>query len=322
VGHAPFSHASEDTFPNKPDRTRYSHEDYSAQVIVTKLEDAIKSHSLNQNYRITPEEVASLIGYDVRFQFGSQEVRRIGLLREIISSQMDADRMDYLLRDSHHLGVRYGVYDLERLVNTLRAVSTDEGLRLGVGEDGWHAVESLILARYYMFTQVYFHKTRVAYDHHINQAVKTILKGTYPEPQKIDEFLQWDDWRVLGYIQKGRAGNHGQRILERNHFRMVFSAEATEEDTKLYTQVRGKLSDLIVHEESASKSWYASGGADIPIQMNDGRVRSLTRLSPAISAMEQRQERRYLYAKPENAQQARQIVKEVIDKWKSTRSTT
>ncbi len=316
VGHAPFSHASEESFPLKPNGERYAHEDYSSQVILTTLAEVVRSHPMNQNYRISPEEIASLLGYDAfETQFGERETQRLRFLSEIISSQMDADRMDYLLRDSYHLGVRYGVYDLERLINTIQAVpyAEDGTIRLGIGEDGWHAVESLILARYYMFTQVYFHKTRVAYDHHISEAMKSLLSGTYPEPTRIQEFLEWDDWRALGLIASGKAGEHGERIRQRNHYRLVFSAEATEEDSRLYQEVRQRLGDLVAHEEPASKSWYASEGTEIPIKMSDGRVRSLSRLSPAIGAMIKRQEQRYLYVRPEHAEVARKIVKEVID---------
>ncbi len=107
--------------------------------------------------------------------------------RDIIAGQLDADRMDYLLRDSLHCGVSYGRYDWERLVHTVVAVpeSSNEGsARIGVMEGGWHAAEGLIVARYFMFTQVYFHKTRVIYDHHLQGALADLLPGgLFPESE-------------------------------------------------------------------------------------------------------------------------------------------
>ena len=79
-------------------------------------------------------------------------------------------RMDYLLRDSLHLGVQYGKFDLDRIVATSTAIemipdgSDAIECRLAVTKGGLYAAVGLILARYFMFTQVYFHKTRVAYD--------------------------------------------------------------------------------------------------------------------------------------------------------------
>ena len=171
VGHSPFSHAAESLFPYQEDgKERFRHEQYSAAIIRGPLKEAIEGHPLNQNYGLGAEEIAALIE-------GRISASRSVFWRELISGQMDADRVDYLLRDSLHSGVDYGKFDWRRLVNSVEAARFDEGrgLRLGVGEGGFHAAEGLVLARYFMFTQVYFHKTRVAFDHHLLQALKHML---------------------------------------------------------------------------------------------------------------------------------------------------
>jgi HD superfamily phosphohydrolase len=73
---------------------------------------------------------------------------------------MDSDRMDYLLRDSHHAGVHYGRFDLHRVINTVTAIPSvgSRPPRIGIQFGGLHAAEALVLARYFMFTQVYFQK--------------------------------------------------------------------------------------------------------------------------------------------------------------------
>ena len=115
IGHSPFSHSSENLFPfNKGDNRQYQHEDYSASIIRTILKETIEGHSGNANYGITADDVADLITGEAdpaRMPQGS--VRRL-LWRPIVTSQLDADRADYLLRDSLHAGVSYGRYDLDR----------------------------------------------------------------------------------------------------------------------------------------------------------------------------------------------------------------
>jgi HD superfamily phosphohydrolase len=307
VGHTPFSHAAEDLFPNDDHGVRYEHEHYSAAVVRNELKDVIENHELNA-LDLEAEDVAALLE-------GSSKTARKVFWREIIDGQMDADRMDYLLRDSHHLGVQYGRFDLHRLVNTVVAIPTvmDKGhqaateenqagetvqtppedmrttLKLGITEGGWHAAEALVLARYFMFTQVYFHKTRVAYDIHLREALKQLLPGSrFPRPvnEELKEFLEWDDWRVLGLLSEGKGGEHAQILRQRDHYREVFhTAEVTSvEENQRLQWAKNALGDLLVAEEHASKSWYKTGSPDIPVIRKSGkaRVSSLSEFSNPI----------------------------------------
>lgn len=279
VGHSPFSHAGEEVFPCKPEqKDRYEHEEYSAEIIRRHFADVIANHPANVNYGLSSEDIAALLE-------GSPEARGSLFWRDLVTSQMDADRMDYLLRDSHHAGVHYGRYDWRRLVQTVEVVPSinDGGLRLGVAEGGWHAAEALILARYFMFTQVYFHKTRVAYDYHLQEALKDMLPdGHFPAPvdDNIDEYLEWDDWRVLRNLKEGRGGEHGTRIVARDHFReAVHTPEVpSEEESDLLDRQREILDDLVAAEIPAEKSWYKLGPTDIPVY-TEGPKREVKPLS-------------------------------------------
>ena len=116
VGHCPFSHAAEELFPTREDGSlRYKHEDYSAAIIRSRLKDVIENHPRNKNYGITAELVADLLE-------GKASAGGVLFWRELIIGQIDADRMDYLLRDSLHCGVDYGRYDLPRVVNTIQVI--------------------------------------------------------------------------------------------------------------------------------------------------------------------------------------------------------
>ena len=144
TGHGPFSHAAEDVFPTDAKGKHYKHEAYSAAVIRHVLKDVIENHSLNQSLAISADEVATLL------EGGSAAGGRL-FWRQLIDGQMDADRMDYLLRDSLHIGVDYGRYDWRRLLNTIQVVQmgprrgedSPPGPRIGVAEGGVHAAEAL-----------------------------------------------------------------------------------------------------------------------------------------------------------------------------------
>jgi HD superfamily phosphohydrolase len=138
VGHGSFSHVMEKVL-------NFHHERWTVQVILDKgseIGELLRSHSDD-----LPEKVASII--EGKFQPSA--------LAQLVSSQLDVDRMDYLLRDSLMTGAKYGIYDLEWIIN---ALAIDEAAdRVYVQARGIYAVEEYLQARYYMFRQVYFHRT-------------------------------------------------------------------------------------------------------------------------------------------------------------------
>jgi HD superfamily phosphohydrolase len=81
-------------------------------------------------------------------------------LISLINNQLDADKFDYLLRDSHYAGVKYGVFDFDRLLDSLLVRDGE----LVILDGGYYAAEQLILARYHMFEQVYYHHTKRAFE--------------------------------------------------------------------------------------------------------------------------------------------------------------
>lgn len=195
IGHPPFSHSGEELLPIAKESTgeRYSHEEYSIAIIKNMFKPLIETHPLNANLHIRTEEITALLGDKTPDAFDGVLL----LFKEIISGQLDADRADYLLRDSIHTGVNYGLYDRSRFVACIDIGITEENSPvLAIQSGGWHIAESLVLARYQMFTQVYFHKTRRIYDHHISLAAKAILddifpdsKGTYPSLDNLAAYV-------------------------------------------------------------------------------------------------------------------------------------
>ena len=317
VGHAPFSHAAEALFPYRPNtQERYGHEDYSAAIIRHELKEVIETHPANDNMRLTVEEIASLID-------GTTGNPHAIFWRELIDGQMDADRMDYLLRDSLHLGVQYGRFDLDRIVATSVALemtpeeSDVPECRLGVTKGGLHAAVGLILARYFMFTQVYFHKTRVAYDIHLRNALSHMIPEGFPPPEhdSIGSYLEWDDWRVLGLLSEDKGGEHGRRLRERNHFRQIWeTSESPLDDEQMSLDaLLSKLGDLAVEMESSDRSWYKTGSPDIQVATeNTGEVRPLSDYSSVIKQLIKTPHRQVrLYSHPEMTVRAEQVIRDV-----------
>jgi HD superfamily phosphohydrolase len=137
IGHAPFSHSVEQCF-------KQHHEHMSCRII---REDPEVSGILNQFRPGFADDVAKVISKEHSDSF----------IVSLISSQLDVDRMDYLLRDSYYTGVNYGVYDLERVIRVLRPHQTVDGTKVVVKQSGMHAVEDYLVSRYQMFWQIYFH---------------------------------------------------------------------------------------------------------------------------------------------------------------------
>jgi HD superfamily phosphohydrolase len=291
IGHSPFSHAGEELFPfrDKKRGERFKHEHYSAEIIRRHFASIIENHPLNSsNWDFSANDVANLLE-------GRPEAGNALFWRGLISGQLDADRMDYLLRDSLHAGVGYGRYDWKRLANTTVAIPASPqlgGTRIGVLEGGWHAAEGLIIARYFMFTQVYFHKTRVVYDHHLQHALAKLLPGgSFPEPKgsAIDRYLEWDDWRVLGLLSERKGGEHADRLARRNHYREILhTSEAPKpEEIEKLKKWRKKLGNLIACEIPAAANWYKTGPVDILVMSGGPKTetRPLSQFSSVVATI-------------------------------------
>jgi len=274
IGHAPFSHALEELMPECEDTKKpYVHEDYTIGILEHSMRDVIENHPFNkQNYGLTVQDITDL--------FKDPPKGENLLWRELITSQLDADRMDYMLRDSHHTGVAYGRYDLDRIAATIALVKLPDqsGYTIGIDEDGTHAAEGLLIARYMLFTQVYFHKTRVIYDYHLKELLAELLsrnRGKFPAPDTkkgVKEFLCWDDWRVYSALNADQSSEHEKILRERNHYRLL--KETPEVPLPEHLEQMDTLSGLLESNGvdyariNAGKSWYKTdSGKEIYVKL-------------------------------------------------------
>ena len=231
LGHAPFSHAAEELFSARKDGKgkliKTSHEDMTREIIMhTEIAQIISEignkfkHELGDKYDITPEMICDIysgnnIGNNSEFLF----------LNFFMDSELDCDKMDYLLRDSLYCGVNYGKYDLARLISSLTIYTGKDGNeppRLCIESGGIQAFEAFVLARYFMFVDVYFHRTRRYYDIILSKALKECLPGgTFP--CKVEEYLDWDDNKVLELLKaKSDKNEYARSIILRQHWSCIY----------------------------------------------------------------------------------------------------
>ena len=247
IGHAPFSHTGESRLFSEGD----SHENHGAEIIRrSEIGEIIDSDEQCISLGVNKNDVADLVVGKYTFP--------AGFVQELISSPWDVDKMDYLMRDSHYCGVQYGTFDLGRILNTLTLDSEAEAgsLKLAIEEDGIHALEAFVLARYYMFTQIYFHDVRRAYDLVLTDFIAELFEevtenGKYPGTDKIEEYLHWDDNRILFEARKrcdASSKNLAWRVIQRQHPKEVYATEESPDS--------GSIRNLERHMLDAVKEKY------------------------------------------------------------------
>lgn len=180
IGHGPFSHAFERIF-------KTNHEDISKEII--------------QNEEFSISNIISRIEDEKLRKYGKDWIIEIldGTfqpiwIKEVISSQFDADRIDYLLRDAYMCGVNYASFDVDWLLLNIEIGYIEPEERKGIlvnAKKGIHAVESFILSRYHMYEQVYFHKT--------TRGLEILIFKIF---NRIKELVENDDLKSIGYIDQ------------------------------------------------------------------------------------------------------------------------
>ncbi len=138
IGHGPFSHVVESILG-------FHHEQFSVEAVLSH------ETALGRKLAAFSPEIARNVAAIIRGDFHRRS------LGQLVSSQLDVDRMDYLLRDSLMTGAKYGIFDLEWIIKSIQINEKDD--HLYVSAPGIYAVEDYLQARYYMFRQVYFHRT-------------------------------------------------------------------------------------------------------------------------------------------------------------------
>ncbi|MEO2208076.1 HD domain-containing protein [Paenibacillus pabuli] len=233
LGHGPFSHSIEEAFD-------MHHEDWTCRII---LGDTEVGAILRRYAPDFPEKVASVI----------QKTYEKPIVVNLVTSPLDADRMDYLLRDAYFTGVNYGTIDLDRILRMLRPYHG----RIVVKESGMHAVEDYLMSRYQMYWQIYFHpvtrSSEIILRQIFKRAKELVKQGFHfrfmlePLPQlfdgvlSVDEYLQLDEALVQTAFMQWRKENDSvlselcERFIDRRLYKYV---EVEQIDVETIEEIR------------------------------------------------------------------------------------
>jgi len=264
IGHGPFSHAMESVLG-------FHHEDWTVRAVTsneTEIAQVLRSFSTE-----LPRRVASII----------EGTFKPAALAQLVSSQLDVDRMDYLLRDSLMTGAKYGLYDLEWIVNALQI--DEDGDRIYVAARGLFAVEEYLQARYYMFRQVYFHRTLRSAEVVLRSALRRALelfkagknvwnapgaafeKVLSRQPLTIGEHLEIDDSDVIYHLKQWQGADDpvlsdlSKRFVGRRLFKAIDLDMRADERAGFLAAAR----DVIVRAGFAPEYYFIEDHAgDVP----------------------------------------------------------
>ncbi len=303
IGHGPFSHVSEHILG-------LHHEEWTCRIL---HDPATEVNAVLMDYdRALPSVVESML----------KGMARPGYLCSLVNSQLDADRLDYLLRDSLMTGVKYGVFDLDRLIHMLRIAP--EGDKIIVAHGGLGPVEKYIQSRHHMYRQVYLHKTVAAAeamlmallrraarlidkDAKFDPEMDAIVRKAFSAPDSLTttEYLHLDDTEILGLIKRWAGGTDcdpvlkdiSARMLGRRLFKTIEVDPSGKGFEDRFETARGIIKGAGLDPESyllrieSSDTPYRPYepsskkiSSQIMVELSDGRIADVADVSPTIAA--------------------------------------
>ena len=305
IGHGSFSHVMEKVL-------NFHHEAWTVHAV---LSDETEVGSILRDFSPDlPQRVASII--EGKFQ--------PAYLAQLVSSQLDVDRMDYLLRDSLMTGAKYGIYDMEWVINSLAVDEAED--RIYVTARGLYAVEEYLQARYYMFRQVYFHRTLRSAEAVLRSLLRRALelleagrdvwyaphtafeKVLRRAPLTLADHLEMDDSDVLFHVKQWQHSDDAvlrdlsRRFIGRHLFKAIDLDMPEDERAAFMAQARERVAargfapEYYFIEDHASDvpyySFYHAEGAEPKkrIYVEDGyarpRIREITEVSAAVRGLQ------------------------------------
>jgi len=322
IGHLPFSHGADQLLP-----PGWNHERMSRRLIESNEMSGIWG---GMEPPVKPEHVVKLAlgeGEAKDMQFTKWE----SILSEIIvGDAFGVDRIDYLLRDSHHTGVAYGKFDHYRLIDELRILPSyvDPSVpALGINGGGIYSAEALALARYFMFSQVYYHPIRLIYDRHLLDFLAAWLsrgtllgEGTFSTD--IEDHLRMTDDEVNAAMRAASQDPNalGHRpahcIMKHRHYRVLY--QRNPQHAKVNSDPGAAIAKAAEQEFGAEAVRYSKPkvkgvATDFPVCDRDGSIQSAVSVSETLSKLRPTS-MDYVFIDPEADAKAKVWLKKNADK--------
>lgn len=237
VGHGPLSHTTELVMPKVEDLhikvypdpvqagRRANHEDYTLKFVT----DSVISETISKNFiDLSPIHVACLIDRNLPSPddfFIDNKIDFRPLLSQIVSSELDADRMDYLERDSYFCGTNYGKIDHEWLIQNLTLQISEGRAHLALNRRALYAFDDFLISRHHMHLMVYFHHKSIIYEEMLNRYL-TSPDCTFHIPANISEYVTYNDYKL--HVHLSNVPNPwAERIAQRRPYRVLMELHNT-----------------------------------------------------------------------------------------------
>jgi uncharacterized protein len=252
IGHGPLSHTTEEVMPpvadlkikaydlmNEPSgskglftstQRRANHEDYTIKYVTDSNLSTIMAHEFPD---LTPYHVACLIDKNLScddefFIDAGLDFRPI--LSQLVSSELDVDRMDYLERDSYFCGTNYGKFDLPWLISNLLPHIKDDKVYLSVNRRALYTFDDFLISRHHMYLMVYFHHKSIIFEEMLYNYL-TSPDCDFVLPSNIDEYTRFNDYRLYEHLAQSKDP-WAQRIAQRRPYKVLFELHNTEESPR------------------------------------------------------------------------------------------
>ena len=329
LGHPPFSHCLEFAMPPlgelalswvRSEERRATHEDYTVAI----LEKTDLGRTIDRHFPFGARHVAALIRGDVKagddfFVDGGLDHRR--LLSQIVSSELDVDRMDYLPRDAACTGARYGQVDVTWLLSNLATWVANGQVNLALEGRAVYAFDHFLLARHHMFLMVYFHHKSVVYEELLRRWLDR-SDCPWPLPSDLDRYLVTDDIALTAHLRTS-ADPWARRVAEQRPYKRVVERHGdprSADVSALAARLEAAGIDVIATASTGKLSRYAGIGSKrraapqiyvlertpgMPVE----RVRTLTEASQVFDRYADERVIGRIYVAPEDVDRALPLLR-------------
>jgi HD superfamily phosphohydrolase len=232
IGHGPLSHTTEQVMPkldklnieiykqqNVNQERQANHEDYTIKFIT----DSTIATLIKENfYDISPEYVACLVDKNLKCDesfFTDGKINFRPILSQIVSSELDADRMDYLERDSYFCGINYGKIDKDWLQQNLTIHIVDHKAYLALNRRALYAFDDFLVSRHHMHLMVYFHHKSIVYEEMLNRYLMS-KDCSFVLPPELDKYIDYTDYKLYEHLDTVE-NTWAQRIAKRRPYKVA-----------------------------------------------------------------------------------------------------
>lgn len=278
IGHGPLSHATEEVMPSlaslkidaykkrKPAKNiqeKASHEDYTIKFLTdSQLTDVLKKEFSD----ITPCHIASLIDRQLIVDddfFIDKGLNFRTVLSQLVSSEIDVDRMDYLERDAYFCGTNYGHVEMNWLLANFTYHIENNEVFLALNKRALYTFDDFLISRHHMYLMIYFHHKSIIYEEMLYRYF-TSPDCTYELPSSIEEYERCTDYSLYEHLADS-TNYWAQKIARRQPLRVLFENHVTHDDRKIYnltTLLKASGIDFVSASSQARLSKYHGSGED------------------------------------------------------------